>query len=207
MAVDDEGFDETMDENVDPIQDESVVDEVHDINESQDGDPNETPSRSTRSSRGPSTVATAKTPRTPSRRSAAPKTPRTVKSVQKPKKGKKKKGRKSDALDLSALTNEQAALAALESNHILHLRLRKRYYAEGLNFIRQVEGSMEVLGELLGSRNKPEVLEAMEFFRVAHEYQFASAAVCDRVFRDAFLANLDIADWYQEDASSHMVKG
>jgi condensin complex subunit 1 len=65
-----------------------------------------------------------------------------------PKKKKKKtslKPRKSSSLNLESLktlTNEQAALAALESNQILHLRLRKKYYAEGLNFIRMVEGAM-----------------------------------------------------------------
>jgi condensin complex subunit 1 len=57
------------------------------------------------------------------------------------KKSKKLKPRKSE-LNMEALTNEQAALAALESDQILHLRLRKKYYAEGLNFIRQVEGAM-----------------------------------------------------------------
>ena len=109
------------------------------------------------------------------------KTPATVRddnsSTPKPKKRKKKKARKSEGLDLSALTNEQAALAALESNHILHLRLRKKYYGEGLSFIQQVEGAMDVLSQLLVSTNKAEVLESMEFFRVAHEYQFESAQV------------------------------
>ena len=69
-----------------------------------------------------------------------------------PKKKKKKttslKPRKSSSLNLESLktlTNEQAALAALESNQILHLRLRKKYYAEGLNFIRMVEGAMCVV--------------------------------------------------------------
>lgn len=33
------------------------------------------------------------------------------------------------------------------------------------------------MGQLLGSTNKAEVLEAMEFFRVAWEYQFDSAEV------------------------------
>ncbi|KAF8591370.1 hypothetical protein K439DRAFT_1327448 [Ramaria rubella] len=140
----------------------------------------ETPAKQSVRSRS-SNVSSTKAMRTPARRSAVPKTPRTIKASSKKlkrEKGKKKKhGRTSDALDLSALTNEQAALAALESNHILHLRLRKRYYAEGLNFIRQIEGAMDILGQLLGSKNKPEVLEAMEFFRVAHEYQFASAEI------------------------------
>ena len=35
---------------------------------------------------------------------------------------------------MAALTDEQAALAALESNQLLRLRLRKRYYLEALSF-------------------------------------------------------------------------
>lgn len=90
-----------------------------------------------------------------------------------PKKNKSKP-RKSE-LDIEALTNEQAALAALESDKLLHLRLRKRYYAEGLSFIRQIEEGIKVVEKLLASTNKLEVLEAIEFFRVAHEYQFDGA--------------------------------
>lgn len=174
VSIEDEGFFEEFSDDA-PEFDEAMT------------DPNETPSKqSVRSSRTRnSSVATATTARTPARRSAVPKTPGTAKSpIKKEKKTKKKKtaGRKSEAFDLSALTNEQAALAALESNHILHLKLRKRYYAEGLSFIRQIEGAMEILGQLLGSKNKPEVLEVMEFFRVAHEYQFANAEVCYSYF-------------------------
>ncbi|KAJ7086035.1 non-SMC mitotic condensation complex subunit 1-domain-containing protein [Mycena belliarum] len=97
--------------------------------------------------------------------------------LQTPKKKKKKvsklQPRKSQiAVDM---TNEQVALETLETNQVLHLRLRKKYYVEALNFIRQIEGTMDTMEKLLGSKNKPEVLEAMEFFRVAHEYQFTKA--------------------------------
>lgn len=95
----------------------------------------------------------------------------------KPKKKSKKKGRKSE-IDMAALTNEQAALAALEGNELLSLKLRKKYYSEGLNFIRQIEGAIPIAGQLLGSTNKAEVLEAMEFFRVIHIYHFDGAEVC-----------------------------
>ncbi|KAF8474388.1 non-SMC mitotic condensation complex subunit 1-domain-containing protein [Russula ochroleuca] len=80
-------------------------------------------------------------------------------------------------LGMAALTDEQAALAALESNQLLHLRLRKRYYSEALSFIRQVEEAAKMISELLGSTHKTEVLESMEFFRVAHEYQLDSAKI------------------------------
>lgn len=100
-----------------------------------------------------------------------------------PKKKKSKKkhsklGPRKSQIDVAGVTGEQAALAALESDHLLHLRLRKKYYVEALNFMRQIESAMEIMGQLLGSPNKPEVLEAMEFFRVAHEYRFESAQVC-----------------------------
>ncbi|KAJ6465485.1 non-SMC mitotic condensation complex subunit 1-domain-containing protein [Mycena vulgaris] len=91
----------------------------------------------------------------------------------KKKKAPKLKPRKSQiAVDM---TDEQVALETLETNQLLHLRLRKKYYAEALNFIRQIEGTMDTMEKLLGSKNKPEVLEAIEFFRVAHEYKFAKA--------------------------------
>ncbi|KAJ3479305.1 hypothetical protein NLI96_g9147 [Meripilus lineatus] len=103
--------------------------------------------------------------------SSQPRTP-------KPKKTKKKKRapRKSE-LNMEALTQEQQALAALESDQLLHLRLKKRYYAEGLSFIRLVEEGMKVVEQLLASTNKAEVLESMEFFRVVFEYQFDGAEI------------------------------
>lgn len=96
----------------------------------------------------------------------------------------KKSGRKSE-LDMAALTDEQAALAALESNQLLHLRLRKRYYSEALNFIRQVEEAAQMIFQLLGSTHKSEVLESMEFFRIAREYQLDSAEVSLETLRSS----------------------
>ncbi|KAH8113838.1 non-SMC mitotic condensation complex subunit 1-domain-containing protein [Phellopilus nigrolimitatus] len=129
----------------------------------------------------PTPLRTPRTPYKTPRKSMATRTPRTIpKSAfatakkDRKKKKSKKKARKSQ-LDISALTDEQVALAALESSQILNLKLRKRYYAEALNFIRQIEGAMEIIGQLLGSTNKAEVLESIEFFRVAHEYQFIGA--------------------------------
>lgn len=128
-------------------------------------------------------------------------------SSSKQKSKSKKSGRKSE-LDMAALTDEQAALAALESNQLLHLRLRKRYYSEALNFIRQVEEAAQMIFQLLGSTHKTEVLEGMEFFRVAHEYQLDSAEVSlrmRRVSQDGSL--MVVADWHQEDAAFDLVEG
>jgi condensin complex subunit 1 len=94
----------------------------------------------------------------------------------KPKKASKLKPRKSE-LNITALSKEQAVLAKYSDQELTALRLRKKYYSDALTFIRQIEGAMEPMCKLLGSTNKAEVLEVMDFFRVAHEYQFESAKV------------------------------
>ncbi|EDR03599.1 uncharacterized protein LACBIDRAFT_155822, partial [Laccaria bicolor S238N-H82] len=98
---------------------------------------------------------------------------------EKPKKEKKHpklKPRKSQ-LNVAAVTEEQAVLAGLEGQELQLMKLRKKYFVEGLAFIRQIESAMEPMGLLLGSKNKLEVAEAIEFFKVAHDYEFESAKV------------------------------
>ncbi|KAF4564796.1 Condensin complex subunit [Pleurotus pulmonarius] len=94
------------------------------------------------------------------------------------KKAKKKKGklapRKSE-LDVTAFSNETAALAALDGSDLLRMRLQRKYFVEALTFIRQLEGAMDKVCELLGSTNKSEALEAMNFSRVAHDYKLPSS--------------------------------
>jgi condensin complex subunit 1 len=118
-----------------------------------------------------------------------PKTPRRNAKGKKKAKAKKAKAPRKSELDMSALTNEQAALAALEGNQLLHLRLRKKYYAEALNFIKLIEGAMDTIGLLLGSTNKAEVLQAMDFLRVAYEYKFDGAKVRFLLFLPALTLN------------------
>ncbi|KAF8137642.1 non-SMC mitotic condensation complex subunit 1-domain-containing protein [Boletus edulis] len=93
------------------------------------------------------------------------------------KKRKGKKKARNSTVNLAAMTSEQEALAALESNEVLHLRLRKKYYSEALSFIKTIESSIDSVIQLLGSTNKAEVLEAMEFFRVTSQYEFQTAEV------------------------------
>lgn len=94
----------------------------------------------------------------------------------KSKRDKPTKRRKSE-LNIDALTSEQDALAALDGNQMLSLKLRKKYYSEALNFIQQIENAIPIASQLLGSTHKSEVLEAMEFFRIIHEYKFEGAEV------------------------------
>ncbi|KAI8974763.1 non-SMC mitotic condensation complex subunit 1-domain-containing protein [Trametes punicea] len=84
---------------------------------------------------------------------------------------KKRKKRKSE-LDLAALTDEAAALGALNENQHLEAKLKKKFCLDALEFIRTVEEGMKIVQKLLASTNKLEVLEAMEFFRVCYEYKF-----------------------------------
>ena len=88
----------------------------------------------------------------------------------------KKKARKSE-LDLEALTNEAAALGAMNENQHLEQKLRKKYCLDALEFIRHVEEGMKTVQRLLASKSTQEALEAMEFFRIAYEYKFDSAEV------------------------------
>ncbi|KAF8890031.1 non-SMC mitotic condensation complex subunit 1-domain-containing protein, partial [Gymnopilus junonius] len=92
----------------------------------------------------------------------------------KKKKGSKLKPRKSQ-LDLEALNNEQVAVAQLDEKQLNETRMRKKYCSEALTFIDKLESAMDPMCALLGSTSKAEVLEIMDFFRVAHEYQFDSA--------------------------------
>ena len=93
-------------------------------------------------------------------------------------KGKSKaKQRRKSQLDMEALQNEAVAVAVLQSDQLQQVRLKRKYYAECLNFIRQMEGGMKIVEQLLASTSKAEVLESMEFFRVLHEYQLDGAEV------------------------------
>ncbi|KAK8845335.1 hypothetical protein IAR55_006048 [Kwoniella newhampshirensis] len=75
-------------------------------------------------------------------------------------------------LDISGIQSEQTSL---DPNLITKLRLTKKYYGDALRFINQIESAIPTLCQLLVSTTKTEVLEAMRFFRVAYEYDIASA--------------------------------
>jgi condensin complex subunit 1 len=105
-------------------------------------------------------------------------------SPSKPKPNSKSKNkltsRKSE-LDLAALNQDQA-LAILDQREVETVRLKKRYYSDALSFISQIEDACPVVEELLGSKSKQEVLEAMEFFTICEAYKIEGAQVSDRIF-------------------------
>lgn len=80
------------------------------------------------------------------------------------------------ALDLEALAASQQAMTHEDQDQLVKLRLTLRYYDDALQFIGQLEHAVPILVQLLASTFKAEVLESMEFFRVAHEYKIRGAA-------------------------------
>lgn len=84
----------------------------------------------------------------------------------------KKKPRKS--IDIDAIA---AKLSPADAEKVVRLRLTRRYYVDALAFIEQMASATPQLSQLLASTSKAEVLESMEFFRVAHEYKLPDASV------------------------------
>ncbi|BGP48178.1 condensin complex non-SMC subunit Cnd1 [Rhodotorula kratochvilovae] len=89
------------------------------------------------------------------------------------KKARKSAPRRSQ-LDLAA-ADQSVVLAQVDGDTLQRLRLTKAYYVDALAFIDALEGAMDTVTELLASSVKSEVLEAIEFCRVAKEYRLEAA--------------------------------
>ncbi|PNS20628.1 Condensin complex subunit 1 [Sphaceloma murrayae] len=81
-----------------------------------------------------------------------------------------------------AMTEEQkeaafkkAAEEAANAEMMNKLSLTRRYYVEALKFIEIVHEATPVAIQLLGSKNKSEVIEAMDFFVIADAYKVETA--------------------------------
>ena len=75
------------------------------------------------------------------------------------------------------MTEEQKAAAvrkaqeeAATSEALNKLTLTRRYYVEALKFIEVLHGATTTICQLLGSKNKSEVLEAMDYFEIGDAY-------------------------------------
>jgi condensin complex subunit 1 len=84
--------------------------------------------------------------------------------------------RNGKAPDLDAIAKEQIT-AAKDGQAIQHLRLTKKYFSDAIAFIRLIQSGIPALSELLVSTSKAEVLESMQFFRIAHIYEIPLAEV------------------------------
>jgi len=65
---------------------------------------------------------------------------------------------------------QKAQEEAATSEAINKLTLTRRYYVEALRFIDVLHGATSTICQLLGSKNKSEVIEAMEYFEIGDAY-------------------------------------
>ena len=70
---------------------------------------------------------------------------------------------------------QKAAEEAATSEAISKLQLTQRYYAEALRFIEVLHDASPIICQLLLSKNKSEVIEAMDFFMIADAYRVETA--------------------------------
>ena len=70
---------------------------------------------------------------------------------------------------------KKAAEQAATSELLTRLQLTRKYYNEALRFIEVLHSGSTVVSQLLSSRNKSEVIEAMDFFVVLDAYRVETA--------------------------------
>ena len=83
-----------------------------------------------------------------------------------------------------ALTEEQQALVfnkaaedAATSELMTRLQLTRKYYTEAIRFIEVLHDATPVVCQLLSSKNKSEVIEAMDFFVIIDAYRIEAARI------------------------------
>ncbi|KAI9738238.1 MAG: Condensin complex subunit [Cirrosporium novae-zelandiae] len=72
---------------------------------------------------------------------------------------------------------KKAAEEAANSEMIARLQLTRKYYIEALKFIEVLHDASPIVCQLLSSRNKSEVIEAMDFFKVIDAYKVQTARI------------------------------
>jgi condensin complex subunit 1 len=70
---------------------------------------------------------------------------------------------------------KRAAEEAATSEMLTRLQLTKKYYLEAIRFIEVLHTASTTVCQLLSSRNKSEVIEAMDFFVIADAYKIETA--------------------------------
>ena len=74
-----------------------------------------------------------------------------------------------------AAASKKAAEDAATSELMTRLQLTRKYYAEAIRFIEVLHAGTPVVCQLLSSKNKSEVIEAMDFFVVIDAYKIEAA--------------------------------
>lgn len=78
-----------------------------------------------------------------------------------------------EKMELARKVQEEAAT----SEAIGKLTLTRRYYVEALKFIEVLHGASTTIVQLLGSKNKSEIIEAMDFFEISDAYKIEQSKV------------------------------
>ena len=72
---------------------------------------------------------------------------------------------------------KKAAEEAATSEMLTRLQLTRKYYLEALRFIEVLQDATPIVSQLLSSKNKSEVIEAMDFFVILDAYKIESARI------------------------------
>ncbi|KAJ7587166.1 non-SMC mitotic condensation complex subunit 1-domain-containing protein [Mycena floridula] len=88
----------------------------------------------------------------------------------------------------------EAARTYADNRDLLWLGYRQRYLLEAITFIQVIESASSTVCLLLGSSNKTEVLEAIEFFKVASGYKVDAA--------ELGVTNMIHLIWTKDDSAS-----
>ncbi|KAL9940062.1 hypothetical protein V8E36_000767 [Tilletia maclaganii] len=155
-----------------PVEEESDDEEEEEVFDSAEEEEINVASDDDMEDIGDSTAGTDDAERSKRKRVRSEKAKR---NAQKKREDDERKKRPRKSLDLAALQAAQENMSQADADKLMKMRLTKRYYADAMHFINQIEGAMPVLSQLLVSTNKAEVLESMEFFRIAHEYRLEGA--------------------------------
>ncbi|KAI0030503.1 non-SMC mitotic condensation complex subunit 1-domain-containing protein [Vararia minispora EC-137] len=91
------------------------------------------------------------------------------------KKRGKQKARRSGIPDSSNLSADQMAVLDLQHKAKKQASYLTGYYEDATFFASHVSKASAILLQLLGSKSKAEVLEAMEFFRIAYDHKIDNA--------------------------------
>ncbi|EAL93010.1 condensin subunit YCS4 [Aspergillus fumigatus Af293] len=94
-------------------------------------------------------------------------------ATQIPEDSPSKAPRMTDAEKAAAI--QRAAEQAATSELLARLQLTRKYYNEAIRFIEVLHSASVVVSQLLSSRNKSEVIEAMDFFVVLDAYKVETA--------------------------------
>lgn len=72
---------------------------------------------------------------------------------------------------------EKAQKEAATSELLARLQLTRKYYMEAITFIETIHNAAQVVSQLLSSKNKSEVIEAMDFFVIIDAYKVETARI------------------------------